>query len=148
MHSTRFADTENLAKQIGQNLRGGEVVDLVSDLGGGKTTFVRGLARGIGSKDTVTSPTYTISNVYDSPNFRLYHFDFYRLVDPGLQSYELAEAIADKQAVVVTEWSSLVNKLLPQDRLKIAIKVMGQDSREITFMYPDSLNYSVKGLST
>jgi len=71
--------TEQLAEAIGRRLTGGEVIELVSDLGGGKTTFVRGLARGLGSADVVSSPTFTVSKVYKADKLELHHFDFYRL---------------------------------------------------------------------
>lgn len=145
--STNSADTENLAKQIGRNLVGGEVIDLVSDLGGGKTTFVKGLVCGLGSKDTVTSPTYTISNVYHSPSLRLYHFDFYRLADPGLQSHELAEVIGNKESVVAVEWSGVVGKVLPNHRLTVRIQALSPNKRKITLSYPARLEYLIKGLN-
>lgn len=73
--STSSDATEKLAEQLGKNLRGGEVIELVSDLGGGKTTFVRGLARGAGSSNHVASPTFTISRVYKVKAPELTHSD-------------------------------------------------------------------------
>src|SRR6185312_5854101 len=77
-------NTSDVAMKIGRKLQGGEVIELISDLGGGKTTFVRGLAKGMGSQDTVRSPSFTLSNEYRSGKLTLYHFDFYRLEDPGI----------------------------------------------------------------
>src|SRR3989344_5721785 len=93
--STSSAETENLASKIGRALKGGELIELVSDLGGGKTTFVRGLAKGMGSRDHVSSPTFTICNTYKVKSKsshaaqELWHFDFYRLHEAGLIEHEL-----------------------------------------------------------
>src|ERR1700694_1633997 len=82
--------TELIGERLATHLKGGVVIELMSDLGGGKTTFVRGLARGLGSPDHVSSPTFKLSNVYTIPVSktpewdrveRLYHYDFYRLPD-------------------------------------------------------------------
>src|SRR4051812_18557733 len=92
--STSFADTERLGELLGSRLDGSEVIELRSDLGGGKTTFVRGLIRGTGSKDHVVSPTFTLSRIYQTKDFQIHHFDFYRLNDPGILADQLAESIS------------------------------------------------------
>lgn len=117
------------AERLGKRLRGGEVIELISDLGGGKTTFVRGLARGIGSQDQVTSPTFTINNVYQGAKLTLYHFDFYRLSEPGVMRDELAEILQDPQAVTVIEWGEMVHDVLPNDKLTMTITATGETSR-------------------
>jgi len=127
-------------------LRGGEVIELVSDLGGGKTTLVHGLARGIGSNDHVSSPTFKISNEYSSDNLTLHHFDFYRLNDPGVVAHELHDVMDDPKAVVVVEWSNIVQHVLPEDRLTINLKATGENARQITITYSDSLKYLVEKL--
>jgi tRNA threonylcarbamoyladenosine biosynthesis protein TsaE len=91
--TTGYEQTEQLAARLGRNLKGSEVFELISDLGGGKTTFVRGLACGMGSTDHVASPTFTISREYVAGELALFHFDFYRLSDPGVVAIELAEFI-------------------------------------------------------
>jgi tRNA threonylcarbamoyladenosine biosynthesis protein TsaE len=105
------------------------MIELVSDLGGGKTTFVKGLARGIASNDIVSSPTFTLSNVYAGEKVALYHFDFYRLLEPGIMREELAEVLADPQAVTVVEWADIVRNVLPDDHLTITIMTTGETSR-------------------
>ena len=130
-----------LAEQIGHKLKGGEVIELVSDLGGGKTTFVRGLARGMGSQDHVHSPSFTLSNVYKSGKLTLYHFDFHRLNEPGIMHDELAEILTDRGAIIVIEWASIMNDLLPASRAIIQIKATGETSRQITAAYPAKLSY-------
>jgi len=139
--STSLDDTLELAAQIGHRLRGGEIIELVSDLGGGKTAFVRGLARGMGSHDPVRSPTFTLSNRYSADKLTLYHFDFYRLSEPGIMRDELAELLADPQAVVAVEWADIVEDVLPAKRVTITLKASGESSRELNFSYPQPLRY-------
>jgi tRNA threonylcarbamoyladenosine biosynthesis protein TsaE len=127
-------------------LRGGEVLELVSDLGGGKTTFVRGLASGMGSKDHVSSPTFKISNEYKGGNLTLHHFDFYRLSEAGVVAHELHDVLDDPKAVIVVEWSDIVKNVLPADRLTIQFKSTGEKDREIAIAYPESLKYMVEKL--
>lgn len=122
-------------------MRGGEVIELVSDLGGGKTTFVRGLARGMGSTDPVRSPSFTLSHQYRADQLTLYHFDFYRLFEPGIMRDELAEVLTDPKAVVVVEWGKIVEDVLPTERLTVSLRVTGDESRELTFSCPADLAY-------
>ena len=131
------------ASKMGSVLRGGEVVELVSDVGGGKTTFVEGLAKGAGSKDHVSSPTYKISNVYEAPDFDIYHFDFYRLPEAGLIEHELVDIKDQDDAVIVVEWSNVVAHALPKDRITITIKVESNESRILTIEYPKALGYVI-----
>lgn len=147
-NSASSASTEALAAQLALNLRGGEVVELFSDLGGGKTTFVRGLARGLNSTDVVSSPTFKISNVYHSPRFLINHFDFYRLPEAGLIAHELAEVLGDPQAVNIIEWGTVVQDVLPADRLTVEIKNHGENERQLSFHYPEGLSYLLEGLPT
>ena len=141
--STSLEDTAKLAESLGAKLRGGEVIELVSDLGGGKTTFVRGLAKGMGSQDKVASPSFTISREYKARDLTLYHFDFYRLNDPGIVANELAEVVGDPKAVVAVEWADIVEDVLPVDKLTIRIKTTGEFTRELTCTYPAKLQYLI-----
>jgi tRNA threonylcarbamoyladenosine biosynthesis protein TsaE len=141
IESTSSTDTEQIAEQIGKHLKGGEVIELASDLGGGKTTFVRGLARGAGSEDRVASPTFTISKVYKTPAVEIQHFDFYRLQDAGLTANELHDVVGDQAVVVVVEWGGLVRQVLPEERLSIHIHRTADDNRTLTLTCPDSLQY-------
>ncbi len=127
--------------QIGHKLRGGEVIELLSDLGGGKTAFVRGLAKGMGSKDTVRSPSFTLGNQYAAGKLTLHHFDFYRLHEPGIMERELAEILEDPQAVAVIEWGGITEAVLPRDRLTIQIKPTSETSRQFNFSCPNNLSY-------
>jgi tRNA threonylcarbamoyladenosine biosynthesis protein TsaE len=129
---------------MGHKLRGGEVIELVSDLGGGKTSFVRGLAKGMGSSDQVRSPSFTLGNEYRAGELTLYHLDFYRLAEPGIMRDELQEILNDPKAVVAVEWAEIVEDVLPPHRLTITLKVVGDDSREVVIAYPGSLQYLVQ----
>jgi len=143
--SKSSAKTEKLAQTIGRNLRGGEAIELVSDLGGGKTTFVRGLAFGMGSKDKVTSPSYTINNIYKAGDKQLWHFDFYRLSDAGVVAHELKEALTNQKNVVVVEWADVVRGVLPKNRLTVEFKTTGESSRQIAISGPKGLEYLLAG---
>jgi len=120
--------TEQLGVAIGGLLKGGEVIELVSDLGGGKTTLTKGFAKGIGSTDLVSSPTFTISNVYKGTKLTLHHYDFYRLGEMGLMSEELAETLEDPEVVSVIEWAEEAHDMLPTGRLiRIEVSLVAAD---------------------
>jgi tRNA threonylcarbamoyladenosine biosynthesis protein TsaE len=137
-----------LGEQIGALLKGGEVIELVSDLGGGKTTFTRGLVRGAGSHDAVASPTFTISREYKAADFIIVHFDFYRLAEAGVVAEELREFVGDSQTVTVVEWGDIVANVLPEDRVSIELSQVGEDARDITIRYPETKAYLFEGLTT
>jgi tRNA threonylcarbamoyladenosine biosynthesis protein TsaE len=139
--STEPEATLQAGAQIGQNLRGGELIELRGDLGSGKTTFVRGLAQGMGSKDKVHSPSFTLSNEYKAGQLTLYHFDFYRLNEPGIMQREIAEAIQDTSGVTVVEWAGIIETALLGRRLIITFKPTGETARELNFTYRDNLKY-------
>lgn len=140
-YSANSEETEQIAEAIGSRLRGGEAIELISDLGGGKTTFTRGLARGASSKDVVASPTFTISKVYNAPAFQIHHFDFYRLPEAGIIANELAEVVNDSQAVVIVEWADVVQHVLPEERMTISIAQTPEGTRILDFSFPIELSY-------
>ncbi len=139
--STSLDDTLAIAAGIGGRLRGGEVIVLVGDLGSGKTAFVRGLAKGMGSKDKVHSPSFTISNQYKAPKLTLHHFDFYRLDEPGIVRAELAEVLQDDQAAVAIEWAGVVEDVLPVEHATITFNPADETSRELRVEYPKAYEY-------
>jgi tRNA threonylcarbamoyladenosine biosynthesis protein TsaE len=134
------ADTENFGEVLGSKLQGGEVIELQGDVGAGKTTFVKGLARGLGSKDHVSSPTFTISNLYKG-RVPLYHFDFYRLPEPGLVANALEEEVTEHDAVVVIEWAETVRDILPVGRIIIRFNSTGDTNRQLIITAPAGLSY-------
>src|SRR5258708_8291303 len=108
---TTSADAERRWQLLGQMLQAPQVLDLRADLGGGKTTFVRGLVRGLGSKDTVSSPTFTLNKIYKAKDMQIHHFDFYRLSDAGIVADQLAESLEDPSVITVVEWSDIVQEV-------------------------------------
>jgi len=143
--STSADATEELGFDLGSRLKGGEIFRLNSDLGGGKTTFTRGLARGAGSKDVVSSPTFTISKVYKAPNFEICHFDFYRINEPGLIVHELTDYINDPNMVLVIEWGQIVDSVLPAKTITIDIVQTSDDGREFNIVCPPEYAYLMEG---
>ena len=123
-------ETEKVGAQLGKLLTSGTVLAYEGDLGAGKTAFTRGLARGLGADDMVTSPTYTIVNEYLSGRLPLFHFDMYRLAssddlwDIGWEDY------LDRGGVCAVEWSENVADAL-EDAIRVRIEKIGDESRRI-----------------
>ena len=124
-------ETEAVGQALGVALQGGTVLAYEGDLGAGKTAFTRGLARGLGCTDMVTSPTYTIVNEYLSGRLPLFHFDMYRLKsaddlwDIGWEDY------LDRNGVCAVEWSENVEEAL-EGAISVTIEKTGEESRKIT----------------
>ena len=122
---------------VGETAKSGPVeaivVELIGDVGAGKTTFTRGLAEGLGIKEQITSPSFTISKSYALPNStgRLIHYDFYRLPDPGLMLDDLRENLETPENIIIVEWGESVADILPENHLKIAIMYNEDGSRTI-----------------
>jgi len=144
-NSSDLKDTQQLASKIGRNLRGGETIELISDIGGGKTTLVKGMVLAAGSQDFVSSPSFTIRNDYSFNGGSIAHFDFYRLSDPGIIRDMLVEEIANPRVVVMVEWSKIVEDVLPKKRVVINIKTTGLDSRQISIDTPQEFAYLLAG---
>jgi tRNA threonylcarbamoyladenosine biosynthesis protein TsaE len=147
-----YIDSSERMEELGFNI-GNKIVDkicieLSSDLGGGKTTFTRGFVRGLGSFDNVASPTFTIGKQYKSNKFTCYHFDFYRLQEPGLVAEELNDALSDPQGAVVIEWADTVSGVLPTNRIIIKIERDSEDSeaRKCLILYSDKHRKIVEDL--
>lgn len=148
MRSESSEATEEIGRRIGTNLKGGEIIELISDLGGGKTTLVRGIAEGLGSQDKVSSPTFTISKEYSAKNNHIVHYDFYRLSDPGIMSHELAESLHDPSSIVIIEWADIVKDILPENRLTITIYAVSEHERTLRFKVSHSLDYVLDGIES
>ena len=129
-------DSEEVMKKIawnfGRKVRGGELLELVGDVGAGKTTFARGLAEGMGILEAIQSPTFTISRTYEARDgLELRHYDFYRLEQAGIMANELAEVVTDPKTVTVVEWAGAVESVLPADRLRLEITAISESGREV-----------------
>lgn len=126
-------DMMKLGARIGALCSGGEVIELVGDIGAGKTTFTKGLASALGTDDDVQSPTFTISRVYETASdVRLAHYDFYRLQDAGVMKIELDESVNDPNMITIIEWSQIVADILPTDTLRIEITPREDECRLVT----------------
>ena len=125
------AETERIGAFLAEKLQPGTVIAYRGDLGAGKTAFTRGIAKGLGCRDCVTSPTYTIVNEYLSGRMPLFHFDMYRLTsaddlwDIGWEDY------LDRGGVCAVEWSENVEEALERFVL-VNIEKIGDESRRIT----------------
>ena len=121
IHIANEKDTEKLGENIGQKVQPGTVIALIGDLGTGKTTLTKSIARGLGVTETVTSPTFNIIREYRSGRLPLYHFDVYRIGDPD-EMFELGyEEYFYGDGVCVVEWADIIEELLPEDAVVITI---------------------------
>ena len=138
-------ETEMMAigQALGERFRGGEVVELIGDVGAGKTTLVKGVGRGLSVDDDVQSPSFTISRVYGARDgLELHHYDFYRLQDAGVMQYELGESISDPKAITVIEWADTVQDVLPAERVVIQLKYTSDGKgREFDIRISEKLHY-------
>ena len=131
-------ETEKVGEALGKVLKPGTVLAYLGDLGAGKTAFTRGLARGLGAKEQVTSPTYTIVNEYLSGRMPLFHFDMYRLAssddlwDIGWEDY------LERGGVCAVEWSENVADAM-EDVITVCIRKTGEESRQITITGGENL---------
>ena len=129
LHITSEQETEQLGERIGQTAKPGTVIALIGDLGTGKTTLTKSIARGLGVTETVTSPTFNIIREYKSGRIPLYHFDVYRIADPD-EMFELGyEEYFYGDGICVVEWADIIEELLPEDAVIIRI-ARGADEEE------------------
>lgn len=125
-------ETEELGLKLAKSLKGGEVVAFRGGLGMGKTCFTRGLARGLGFKGDVTSPTFALINEYIGGRLPLYHFDMYRISGwEDLYSTGFFDYI-EKNGVIAAEWSENIENALPESTVTVTFVRLGDNKREIT----------------
>ena len=124
-------ETRMLGEKMAGSLAAGDVILLEGALGAGKSELARGIARGLGVKETVTSPSFTILNVYESGRIPLYHFDWYRLSDKE-ELYELGmDEYLGGDGVALVEWPERCPEAVPDRYLKIRITAEGENVRRI-----------------
>ncbi|MBI5586836.1 MAG: tRNA (adenosine(37)-N6)-threonylcarbamoyltransferase complex ATPase subunit type 1 TsaE [Deltaproteobacteria bacterium] len=123
--------TEELGEKLSREFKGGDRIALVGELGGGKTRFVRGVARGLGSKGFIKSPSFTIVNIYEGGRLPLYHIDLYRigradeLFEAGVEEYIYGKGVS------IIEWADKVPSLLADCTVVIRFSHAGETAREI-----------------
>lgn len=147
--STNQADTEKLADSFSKLLEpSGNLICLYGDIGSGKTTFVKALAKHLGIKEKVTSPTFVILNEYHSDSFSLYHFDLYRLEKEGIETIldELTEYTERENSVTLIEWAEFSPEKLPVKRFDIEIQYLGETQREFTITGYESNSEKIHSL--
>lgn len=130
-------ETIQFAQKIAKELQGGEIIGLIGDLGAGKTVFSKGLAKGLGIKDMITSPTYVVMKVYDVPKHqnikKLCHIDAYRLISAhDIEAIGALEYMERNDTVTVIEWPDKIKKILPRKTRFIKILHSG-DSRLLEY---------------
>lgn len=143
VHSKSYEETLFLGRQIGANLRGGEVIELIGDLGSGKTALTRGINDGLKGNEAVSSPSFALHNEYKTPTLRIDHLDFYRLNEAGIMSEELGEILGQPDGVVIIEWGEVVADILPQSRVRLAYTSSGENGRIIIIAYDQRNEYII-----
>jgi len=127
-------ETRALGRKLAEALTAGDVLLLWGDLGAGKSEMTRGIAEGLGVTATVTSPSFTILNVYDEGRVPLYHFDWYRL-ESAEELYEMGmDEYLGGDGVAVVEWPSQCPDAIPETCLSVKIEPVGEEEREITLI--------------
>ena len=133
---TRSAqETYQLGVDIGRRAKAGQVYTMVGDLGVGKTVFTKGMAVGLGITEPISSPTFTIVQVYDEGTLPFYHFDVYRIGDISEMDEIGYEDYVYGEGVSLIEWANLIEEILPEQRIEITIEKdleKGFDYRRIT----------------
>lgn len=129
-------ETRELGKRLGTLLRGGDVIALEGELGAGKTTLIQGILQGMGSSDRVTSPTFTLVNVYRAGALEVQHVDAYRLggaaANVEAESLGLEETLGAPDVVTLIEWAGIVPSLLARADILVSI-THGEENRSIDF---------------
>ncbi len=124
-------ETERLGSELAKEIKAGDCVALTGELGGGKTRFVRGMARGLGSKGFVKSPSFTIMNIYEGGSLPLYHIDLYRIAAPEELEMAGLEEYISGNGVSVIEWADRSPALLKACRIIVSFRYAGDTEREI-----------------
>lgn len=126
-------ETRALGRSLAKKLKGGDCLCLIGDLGSGKTTFVQGLAEGLGCKARAVSPTFVLAKQYRGKRLTLHHLDLYRVAPEATGDIGLEEFLRDDAAVCAVEWPQAGLDFFPQDRLEVRFEHgKAQDERKIT----------------
>ena len=125
-------ETQNFAQQLAHKLRPGDFLAFYGELGSGKTTFIQGLAKGLGIKRRIISPTFIIVRHYQLEYGNFYHIDLYRTqTKHDLLGVGLDQIVKDRDNIVALEWAEKMGEMLPQKRIEIKCENLGGDKRLI-----------------
>jgi tRNA threonylcarbamoyladenosine biosynthesis protein TsaE len=136
-----FTETQNVGEYVASHLSGGNILLLYGDLGAGKTTFMQGVAKGLGIGRRIISPTFTIVRKYEISNVKypmssdtcLYHIDLYRTEsEENLKGIGLEEILLEKRAIVAIEWPEKLGGLVPERRWEVRFEWLTENERKIT----------------
>lgn len=124
-------ETQKVGERLAKKIKPPIILALISDLGGGKTTFTQGLAKGLNIKEKIVSPTFVLERIYKIPkkNYALHHYDLYRIEPNDILIDEILENARDN--IVVIEWAEKILKQLPKDIIKIELSTLNDDRRKI-----------------
>ncbi len=130
-------ETMKLAKDMGKELKPGAVITLSGELGAGKTLFTKGIARGMGIDEEITSPSFSLLEIHEG-DLTLYHFDLYRIEFPDELEELYFEEYWEGEGVSIIEWPERAHEILPEKRTEICIEYMNSNSRRITIEHLDN----------
>lgn len=143
---TQSADgTFNLGRALGERLTGGDVVCLTGELGAGKTLFAQGIAAGLGITEEVTSPTFSLMQIYETGRIPVHHFDLYRLDNPiDLYNIGFEEYVGGTGAAII-EWADKFTEEMPERRLWVTISRGGETTERLIMLQPKGERYQRLG---
>ena len=139
-----LTELTELVQRLAENLPTKFCLELIGDVGAGKTTLTKALVEKLGSNDEVTSPSFAINNRYQLNDGReVSHYDFYRLGEAGVMSQELLEDLAQPQTCVIVEWAETVSQVLPAERLQMTITTLADGGRQLELVGFDTGNMNM-----
>ena len=136
---TSVEETYNIGKLIGSLVNPGDIICLIGDLGTGKTHLAKGIASGLGIKDHITSPTFTIVNEYHKNDINIFHFDVYRLEDSS-EFYEIGGDEYFENGICLIEWGELIKDALPKDYIHITFSKNDNNENLRNLLIESNLN--------
>ena len=140
-----LTELTEVAQRLAENLPMKFCLELIGDVGAGKTTLTKVLVEKLGSNDEVTSPSFAINNRYQLNDGReVSHYDFYRLGEAGAMSQELLEDLVNPQACVIVEWAETVSQILPAERLQMTITTLADGGRRLELVGFDTGNMNME----
>lgn len=126
-------ETQKIAIDLAKSLKGGEVMCFYGDLGYGKTTFIQGMARGLGVKGRIISPTFIIMRTYRLEKLNFYHIDLYRIESENeVIDLGITDMMNKSENILAIEWPEKMGKLLTKNRIDIKFEYLDEDKRKIT----------------